>query len=160
MGIVFLTLVVECQNTEEAAIKDFTEHPAIFRGNDKYSIRIIQRTSLIGSFNPFAMAAFFCPVCGGQKFTYLAPHGGVWCDICNAKFEIGATCDGNRKLSVHCFTKDVWSKMESLRNIPKPRAYYWTVVWQDDDRITWLTTIHNGRETQNVNLVDGKVVIE
>jgi len=158
MGLVYLTLVVECPKTEEEAVKNFTEYPALYRGNDKYPIRIIQRASLIGNFNPFQMPAFFCPVCGSNKFTDLAPYGGVWCDNCNANFEVAATCDGNRKLSVHCFTKNVWSNKTKPLGM-KYEAHYWTVIWQHDGRVVWLTRTSD-KTIRSVSLENDKIVIE
>jgi hypothetical protein len=59
---------------------------------------------------------------------------------------------------VHCFTKDVWS------NKTKPQgmiyeAYYWTVIWQDDDRVVWLARTSD-KKYLNVSLENGKIVIE
>lgn len=87
----------------------------------------------IGSFNPFLMEAFRCPVCGSTTFNELTPYGGVWCEGCNAQFEVSGTCDGLRKLAVRCVTANCWK--------PEQREgadFYGTVIWEGDEKISWL----------------------
>ena len=55
-------------------------------------------TETIGSFNPFEMKAFRCPVCQSEKFVEVKPYGGVWCAECNAAFSVKGTCDGQENL--------------------------------------------------------------
>ena len=88
----------------------------------------------IGSFNPFRMKGFKCPVCGSKRFVELHPYGGVWCSKCNAGFEVSGTSDGPRKLAVRCITDHVHSQYRK-KGLPKG---YGTVIWQGDDKISWL----------------------
>ena len=90
-------------------------------------------TETIGSFNPFEMKAFRCPVCQSEKFVEVKPYGGVWCAECNAAFSVKGTCDGHRKLAVSCRTEHCWK--EEYRN---KADFYGTVIWQGDKEIGWL----------------------
>jgi len=88
----------------------------------------------IGIFNPFRLPNFSCPVCGKNRFVELRPYGGVWCENCNAKFQVQGTSDGPRKLSVRCITTHVYkSKMPD--EVPPA---YGTVVWSDDKTVSWM----------------------
>lgn len=87
----------------------------------------------IGCFNPFEMDAFRRPVCRGSTFYALTPYGGVWCGECNASFKVSDTCDGLRKLAVRCLTEDC--------HTPEHREQadrYGTVIWEGDERISWM----------------------
>lgn len=98
----------------------------------------------IGSFNPFKRKYFKCPVCGSDEFVELNPNGGVWCKGCNAAFGVRGTCDGIDKVAVDCFTKDVWNKSK----FPGISEHYWTVLWADDKKMSWLTVAEeNGKRT-------------
>lgn len=90
-------------------------------------------TEKIGSFNPFEMDGFSCPVCESNEFVELWPYGGVWCARCNASFEVGGTCDGPRKLAVHCVTKHCHS-----REHREKADRYFTVIWDEDNEIGWF----------------------
>jgi len=92
-------------------------------------------TEVIGCFNPFEMEAFRCPVCASNKFVELKPHGGVWCNECNATFTVSDTCDGLRKLSVRCTTEHVYKKWHGKDLC----EWYGTVIWADDQHITWIS---------------------
>lgn len=56
-------------------------------------------------FCPFEWDGFLCPLCGKNEFTSL-DHAGVYCDCCNARFEVRHTA-GDPGCVVDCFcTKD------------------------------------------------------
>lgn len=86
-----------------------------------------------GNFNPILRGFFECPVCGGVRFVYVVPFGGLWCEKCNAKIEVGSTCDGLNKVSIHVYTKHCHT--EEWR---EDFDCAWTVLWADDDRIIWM----------------------
>ena len=92
------------------------------------------RQERIGSFNPFNLKNFRCPVCGSNDFTELVPYGGVWCDECNAQFFVRGTCDGVNKIVVDCFTK--W--VHRHKRTEDMLDYYGAVIWKEDEKITWL----------------------
>lgn len=94
----------------------------------------------ISSFDPFNMSAFRCPVCGGQHFTELYPYGGVWCDECNARFDLSDTCDGLRKIAVRCTTEHLYTSYKE-----KALSRYCTTIWADDTKITWLSRGKDGK---------------
>mgnify|MGYP007109746906 CR=1 FL=1 len=73
-------------------------------------------------------------MCGSNKFVELVPYGGVWCDNCNAMFEVQGTCDGVNKLAIRCITKHVFSdfKKEDTADV------YGTVMWKGDEKVRWL----------------------
>lgn len=81
------------------------------------------------------MDCFRCPVCGSNEFVELIPDGGVWCDKCNSSFMVRGTCDGLRKVSIHCSTVHVY---RNYKNEDLPPSYG-TVVWESDERVEWLT---------------------
>lgn len=107
------------------------------------------RKDRIASFDPFSMKAFACPVCGTKEFVELVPAGGVWCVECNARFVCDGTCDGLRKISVRCTTNYIFKEymdQVSLTDLdgkvdeadPDIRVKYGTVIWEDDEIISWL----------------------
>lgn len=55
-----------------------------------------------GGINPFDWPDFGCPLCGGNKFTS-ANHAAVYCDCCNARFQVRPTA-GDPGCVVDCFT--------------------------------------------------------
>lgn len=87
----------------------------------------------ISSFDPFKQEFFSCPVCGSKEFVELYPYGGVWCAKCNAGFGVTSTCDGKRKIGVHCTTKHCWSKEQR-----EEADRYFTTIWEDDKTIGWF----------------------
>ena len=88
---------------------------------------------MISRFNPITRPDFKCPVCGGTRFTYLAPFGGLWCDKCNAQIEVMETCDGPSKVCVRVYSKHCHRKewREAFERAG-------TVIWEDDETIKWL----------------------
>jgi len=99
------------------------------------------RKEKIAWFDPFKMECFRCPVCGANEFVELVPHGGVWCEKCNANFTAKGTCDGLRKIAVSCSTEHTYKKFQE-----KGVAFFCgTVIWQEDKEISWL-----GRENGKV----------
>jgi hypothetical protein len=59
------------------------------------------RIQFIGGFNPFAWPDFCCPLCEHREFTSLG-HAGVYCDECNARFNVRDTA-GDPGCVVDCF---------------------------------------------------------
>uniref|UniRef100_A0A6M3LYX1 Uncharacterized protein n=1 Tax=viral metagenome TaxID=1070528 RepID=A0A6M3LYX1_9ZZZZ len=90
-------------------------------------------TEKIGCFNPILRPFFTCPVCGGDRFVYLTPLAGLWCEKCNAEIEVGGTCDGLRKVSVQVSSKSCHDKR--WRELFDRAS---TVIWEDDGSIKWI----------------------
>lgn len=120
---------------------------------------MVLSTERIGSFNPFEMSAFFCPVCGDKEFIELLPYGGVWCRRCNAAFQVNGTCDGLRKICVVCSINHVWwGNLSNESRVFRSARHFWTVIWEGDDKVTWMMRFDDG-QLYDVASKEGEIVV-
>ena len=86
----------------------------------------------------------WCPVCKGNQFTNLE-GAGIWCDECNAQFEVGYT-SGDPGVVITC-TPPEWSYYAITRKTwtQEDRAHFWQVLKPCDDgldgRDVWCTNL-------------------
>lgn len=91
------------------------------------------KTELFASFNPILRPFFRCPVCNGDKFVYLAPYAGLWCERCNANIEIASTSDGPSKVGIRVHTE--WCHASAWREAFEKA---WSILWASDTEISWI----------------------
>lgn len=65
------------------------------------------KVTMIGGFNPFEWKDLKCPVCGKSDFVSMS-HAGVYCDYCNAKFEVRMT-GGDPGCVIDCFVDGIYA---------------------------------------------------